>query len=164
MYLIVTTPDRPPNKCICCSGDKDRDWWVDLGEDISSTHEDILPTVYVCNLCFTAIAKEKDIVDQGPLLEEIEGLKTKLFDAKVVSEALEQGLDGLFRARFINPDLPAAGELVSFVETVKSGEVDEQGEGEGVDPGKGETPEPSNVEDVGAVRPVFAIHGDTGLR
>lgn len=160
MHSFVTAPERPPHKCISCFADTDRDWWLDLGEDLMSDAVE-MTTVYLCNLCLIAIGKEKGIENKAPFLAEIEDLKSQLFNARTKAEALEIGLDGLLRARFVDPDSPAARELVSFLEADKSGEEDESGAGERVDSRAGEINQPSDVEDLGTIRPVFQLDGNS---
>lgn len=132
MHKFVQTPERFPHQCMSCFSGVDREYYLDLGEDNNSP-DFTVPTVYICNLCLVAIAKEKGLVDEKPLLEKMEQLESKLFNAKVVSEALEHGLDDLFRARFLDSDSDSAVELVSFLETVEDGKGSSSESGEAVD-------------------------------
>lgn len=158
MYSFVTEPNRHPFKCISCLSGGDREWWLDLGED-SNSPDEVMITVYICNLCFVAMAQEKGIVDQVPLQKEIEELKEKLFDKTVIADGMVSGLNGLLRARFISSDDPNAIELVSFLETVQGGTEREQSAGEGLDSRTGETAQSSDVQDVVRLRTGLQFDG-----
>lgn len=169
MYSVVDFPLRHPGKCQCCGAGADREWYIDLGEDNNSPGVD-LPTVYVCNQCLTAMGKEVGLVYEAPILAVVEALRSELFDAKVKAEGLEDGLNGLLRARFIDPESPTVAELVSFLEGLESSTDSEPGasgenpdgaqvSGGGVGSPEGDAPEPGHGQDLGAVPGLFGQHG-----
>lgn len=166
MYAFVQEATRPPHACHTCGGHKDREWFLDLGE-----HNDALvtvPTIYICNLCFTAIAKEQGLVDSAPLVAENKQLQAELFDATVKAESLELGLVNLIRARFLDGSHPDARELVGGVEADVSPDGGSEGAraddgpglpdtGEQSPPANRGAPESSTVPNLGAVRPGFSL-------
>lgn len=168
MYAFVQEATRPPHACHTCGGHKDREWFLDLGE-----HNDALvtvPTIYICNLCFTAIAKEQGLVDSAPLVAENKQLQAELFDATVKAESLELGLVNLIRARFLDGNSPDARELVGVLEADVPTPSEGGGAGassspglpeSGVDPAPADrgTPEPSPVQNVGTVPTSFKLDG-----
>lgn len=160
MHSFVAAPDRPPFYCISCHGGagSDRDWFLDLGENVTGDSEE-MDTIYICNLCLVAICHEKGIVVQEPLLAKIDSLETDLFEARRKADGLDQGLTGLIRARFFSADDPAVRELAGFLEdppadmgTARDGQGDLAG-------GAGVVAQPSDGQDLGAVRPSISIHG-----
>lgn len=114
MFTVVAAPDRFPHKCLSCGAGTGRDWYLDFGEDVD-TPGHVMNTVYICNLCMVAAAKDRGYVDQEPLLHRIKELEDSLFDAQTKAEGLEQGLDGLLRARFVDPDTLASSDLEAWV-------------------------------------------------
>lgn len=158
MHLFTTMPDRHPYQCHTCGGGTDREWWLDLGEQNESA-EIMMPTIYICNLCFVAIGLERGIGDTNPFQAEIDKLKSELFDARTVREALEQAFDGLLIARFLNSDDPAVRDLVRFLAVAEGREGGEQEEGNGLDPGTGKTPEPVHGSDVAGIPTGFSLDG-----
>lgn len=158
MYTITLTPDRPPHSCACCGGGSGRDWYLDLGEDVSSS-EEMMSTIYLCSLCFIAAGKDVGIVPQGPLQDEIERLRVEAFDNKVKAEGLEHAIDDLFRARlFAAHDLSSSG-LGHVLEVEQPGPSDEQSEGAGESSLHREPAQPGPVQDVGAVPNGVQLYG-----
>lgn len=173
MFTFVDVPVRFPFKCASCHCGVDRAWYLDLGEDLDSPDE-MMPTLYICNLCFTSFAKDKDLVDAKPMLEEIKNLKEELFDSKVKAEALEQMVNAALRVKFINVNDPAVRELVSFLETPISGEEiesrapgpgerNESGARERMDSGTGETSQPGHDDELAGLHTAFTINGGLGV-
>jgi hypothetical protein len=123
-------------------------------------------TIYVCNLCFVAAGKEKGIVVQGPLLEKIDKLETECFELRVKADGLDQGLTGLIRAHFFDPDTPAVRDVLALLEDPPVDPGGQQGATEGipaagghVDGSDGAASEPSDEPDLGAIRDGFQLDG-----
>lgn len=158
MHLFTTMPDRHPYQCHTCGGGTDREWWLDLGEQNESP-EIMMPTIYICNLCFVAIGLEKGIGDTNPFQAEIDKLKSELFDARTVREALEQAFDGLLLARFLNSDDPAVRDVVRFLAAAEGREVGEPESGGQVDGSGGDASQPVHGSDVAGVPTGFRLDG-----
>lgn len=158
MYSFVTTLDRFPHACFTCGGGTDRDWYLDLGE-MNDSPDVMMPTIYICNLCITAICAEKGLVDSAPLLAKIEDLETSLYHAKVKADGLETGFNGLLAARFLNPDDPAVVDLVGFLSHHQSDAGGPQGEGSNVEAGEGEPSEPVHGSDLAGIPGGLRIDG-----
>lgn len=160
MFTKVPSPDRFPHRCRSCGVgvEADRDWF-DFGEEDSPPGDGpAFTTVYLCGLCLGAAAAEigyltpqvaTDMVAQNDRLSE------QLFAAQIKADGLEQGLNGLLRARFV--DGPPPAELAPLLESASVGESDESGQGNGVEAGTGEPPEPSAVEGLADVHPAPGV-------
>lgn len=160
MFSFVVTPERPPHSCVSCGAGTDRKWYLDLGEDTTSPDE-MMSTVYMCNLCFTAAAFEQNLVDQAPLLAEIEDLRAEVFNHKTKAEALEHGLDDLVRARFLNGDSPAFADLRALLEAREPADGGSPEAGGDVPNFSGVAAEPGPVPNLGAISAGLSQHGGT---
>lgn len=164
---VVSNPTRFPYSCRGCGasdGAEGRVWWLDFGEDDSPPGDGPpLSTVYFCNLCFAATAHEQGFcnpTEVALLTSANESLESQLFDAKVKADGLENGLNGLLRARFI--DVDDASELVSLLEGYGPLADGPPAEGKLVDLGAGTPPEPSHVEGLGDLRSVNLFDDSIG--
>ena len=122
MHNLVESPSRSPFKCQSCltgSEGSHRSFWVDFG-DITGDEglEPLAGTVYICEVCLTAAAVEAGLASvkqREDMEEEIEELKSALFDARVKADGMEQALNGLLNADFFNAD--ASAKLVDVLES-----------------------------------------------
>lgn len=141
-----------------CGAGTDREWYLDLGEDRGSLDE-IMNTIYLCNLCLTAAAKDKNLVDQSPLLARIEDLETEVFNYKTKAEALEHGLDDLIRARIFDSGAPAYRDLRDLLQARDQADGGSQEPGSDVSGVGGAAPEPGPGPNLGAVPAGFSFDG-----
>lgn len=158
MHTFVTMPDRHPYQCHTCGGGTNRDWWLDLGEQNESP-EIMMPTIYICNLCFVAIGMERGIGDTMPFQAEVEKLKTDLFEARTGREALEHAFNDLLIARFLNSDDPAVRDAFRLLAVDEEAEREPQQEGNGLDAGAGEAPEQVHGSDLVGVPASIRLDG-----
>jgi hypothetical protein len=153
-YVVVESPTAAPGSCKKCGGSS-KEWFIDMGHS-----EEFHGAVYYCNECMDDIARACGYLpsqDREAIEAKIENLLAETFDWKTRYEALENSLDSLLRARFLDSLDSDVITVVSSLENSDAGEVVQPETGGSLGEGEGTSPEPGDDEGVDD------LHSDVGI-